>query len=429
MFAKGGRGWLKKKRRKRVLLAWEVGAGRTHYSNLLAVASYLKTSGIDCLATLGDASAADREFAAIGVRTVQNYVWPSHRSWNSNLGAIRNNSFTDYLAGLGFNSSAAVTAAIAHYDGLASLFEPDLVLCEHAYGGILAAREHLPVVAIGFCVRLPPIVNGGFPIFPGRIAPSVPVAELLASINRGLIAAGRFPLKEIGDLLRIAAVMPFGAPPFDFYADLRREPILPPSVPGLRDAYPTNDGDQVFVYLHAFVQEHPAVIDGLAALDMPVRAYLPNFSEETRLKLSNVVIDSQPVPVKEIFARARCVVHLGGEQLTSACLAAGVPQVILSQWMDNRVSGGFVKANQLGDSMPIGAATAEWITGTIRQCYEDQALKDRCNAAAPTYRKWFEVEPTAIVADRVCQLLGIESRHAQDTKSQKPPAYKGSIAP
>ena len=80
MRADGARGWLNRGRPKRVLLAWEYGAGRTHYSNLLAVASHLRASGVECLAALYDNSAADREFAAIGVRTIQNFVWPSQRN-------------------------------------------------------------------------------------------------------------------------------------------------------------------------------------------------------------------------------------------------------------------------------------------------------------------------------------------------------------
>ena len=80
----------------------------------------------------------------------------------------RVNSFTDFLAHIGLKSSLAVTSAMAHYDALFSLFQPDLVLCDQAYGAMLVAREHLPVVAMGFCVRLPPIVDGGFQIFPGR---------------------------------------------------------------------------------------------------------------------------------------------------------------------------------------------------------------------------------------------------------------------
>ena len=406
----------KRARRKRVLLAWEYGAGRTHYSNLKAVAEHLRASGVECLAALYDNSAADREFASVGVRTVQNFVWPSQRNGRSGWQPIRVNGFTDFVAHVGLSSGPAVAAAIAHYDGLFSLFEPDLVLCEQAYGAMLAAREHLPVVAIGFCVRLPPIVAGGFPIFPGRPAATVAVDELLAAINLGLAQAGRFPLNEIGDLLRVAAVMPHGPAEFDFYLAERTEPLLPPSVPGLRDVLARLsdgvEGNEVFVYLHGLVQDYPPVLEGLARLQFPVRAYIPDLSEASRQKLSGLILEDRPVPVKEIFARSRVVVHQGGEQLTSACLAAGVPQVILSTWLDTRVTGGFVKAMDLGDTCRIGEAGAQWLVDAVRLCYADEGLRRRCRAAAPQYRGWFDVDPTAIVAERICGLLDVAFRPA-----------------
>ena len=409
------RGWLEqaKPKPKRVLLAWEYGAGRTHYSNLLAVASHLRASGVDCLAALYNNTAADREFATIGVRTIQNFVWPSQRRGHGTWRANTINCFTDFLAYVGLNSSSAVAASIAHYDGLFSLYQPDLVLCEQAYGAMLAAREFLPVVAMGFCVRLPPIVNGGFPTFPGREAPAIAVEKLLASINRGLAEAGRFPLNEIGDLLRVAAVMPSGPAEFDFYPDQRTEPLLPPSVPGLRDAFPQTDGSEVFVYLQASAQNFPPIVDALAGLTVPVRAYIPDATAATRAKAANLVFEDHPVPVGEIFPRSRCVVHHGGEQLVCACLAAGVPQVILSRWLDTRVTGGFVKARDLGETCRLEEASAEWIAGAVRRCLEDEALRGRCKAAAPEFRKWFTVEPTAIVAARICQLLGVAFRQAE----------------
>jgi hypothetical protein len=245
MQARDVREWQKwpRPKRKRVLLAWEHGAGRTHYSNLLAVASHLRASGIECLAALYDNSAADSEFRAIGVHTMQNFVWPSQRREQTGWRGTPVNSFTDYLANVGLNSSVAVASAIAHYEGLFSLFEPDLVVCEGAYGGILAAREHLPVVAMGFCVRLPPIV-------------------------------------------------------------------------------------------------------------------------------------------------------------------------ILSTWFETRIAGGFVKANDLGDSCQMGDATAAWVTAAVDRSYHEEALRSRSKAAAPRFRKWFDGDPTAIVAARVCHLLGVDFREA-----------------
>jgi hypothetical protein len=415
MFAKGGRGWLKKKRRKRVLLAWEYGAGRTHYANLLAVARHLKASGIECLATLHDNSAADAEFAAIGVHTLQNFIWPSQRRWRSRWNEIAKNSFTDFLANIGMNSSAAVAAVVAHYDTLFSLFQPDLVLCDQAFGAILAGRERMPVVAMGFCVRLPPIVNGGFPVYPGRTEPAIPVDELLSNINRGLAQVGRFPLRDIADILRIDAVMPSGPAEFDFYPEYRSEPLLPPIVPGLRDAYPSREGNEIFVYLHGFVQSHAAIMDALAALaggEMQVRAYIPHITDRARKILVNVAIEDRPVPVKDIFARSRVVVHHGGEQLTSACLAVGIPQVIVGKESDNRVNGTYVKNIDLGEYCWYADATKEWIVEAVGRCLHDDALRARCRAAAATYRKWFETEPSEIIAARICQLLGVSFRAA-----------------
>ena len=415
-----GRSRKGRQRPRRVLLAWEYGAGRTHYSNLLAVASHLRASGVECLAALYDNSAADREFAAIGVRTVQNFVWPSQRAGQSGWHGNPINGLTDFVAHVGLKSSAAVAAAIAHYDGLFSLFDPDLVLCEQAWGAVLAAREHLPVVAMGFCVRLPPIVEGGFPIFPGRPGPAFPVEMLLAAINEGLAVAGRFPLSEIGDLLRIAAVMPSGPAEFDFYGDQRSEPVLPPSVPGLREAFPDKPGDEVFVYLHGLVQDHPRVIEALAALDIPARAYIPNLTAETRTTLARLTLEERPVPVKEIFARSRCVLHQGGEQLASACLAVGVPQVILSTWLDTRVTGGFVKAHGFGDTCRVTEASRDWVLHAVRRAYGDSNLQAHCRAAAPAFRKWFDVDPTAIVAHRICDLLEIPFRAADPAAVQSP---------
>jgi hypothetical protein len=407
--------------RKRVLLAWEYGAGRTHYSNLCAVAGHLRASGVDCLAALYDNTAADREFARVGVRTVQNYIWPSQRAGGGVAAAVRINGFTDFLAHIGLNSSTAVAGAIAHYDGLFSLFAPDLVIGEQAYGAILAAREHLPVIAMGFCTRLPPIVDGGFPIFPGRPGASFPVDALLSAINGGLAEAGRFPLAEIGDLLRIAAVMPSGPAEFDFYPELRTGPVLPPSVPGLRQVLAGrrqgSDSGEVFVYLHGLAQDYPAVLDALTALGLPIRAYIPGLSAASRQKLSGLVLEDRAVPVKDIFARSRVVLHQGGEQLTSACLAAGVPQVILSTWLDTRVTGGFVKAHDFGDTMRITEATADWLIAAVTRCYTDAAVRARVAAAAPRFRPWFDVDPMAIVAERACALLGVPFSPASEPQA------------
>ena len=267
---------------KRVLLAWEYGAGRTHYGNLLAVARHLREAGVECLATLYDLSNADREFAAIGVRTIQAFVWPGQKRTRIPLPVARADSFTDLLANLGFGAAEALASCIAHYDGLFSLFRPDLILADHAYGAVLAGRDHVPVIAMASATQLPPVVGDGFPPLPGRDGPGYPVDVLLRSINAGLGRAGRFPLRDMADLLRSVITVPLGPAEFDIYAAERKSPVLPPLVPGVPSPDSITEGTEVFAYLHNEAQADAALMSTLAGLDLPLRIYLPGMSGATR---------------------------------------------------------------------------------------------------------------------------------------------------
>jgi UDP:flavonoid glycosyltransferase YjiC (YdhE family) len=333
-------------------------------------------------------------------------VWPSQRRWQVDWRGQRVNSFTDFLAYTGLGHPQALAGAIAHYDTLITQFQPDAILCEQAFGAVLAAREHLPVIVTGFCMRLPPIVNGRFPSYPG-VESTYSEPELLTAINRGLALAGRFPLRDITDILRVAAVLPQGPVEFDFYPGLRTEAVLPPSVPGLPSSVPTEPGNEVFLYLHGLVQNSEPAMAALAAIKAPVRAYLPDLRPESVARFSAFTLEPEPVSIEDIVRRSRCVIHHGGPQLTAACLAMGVPQVVLSKELDNRVSGSYVAANGLGETCWLPDATSEWISAAISRVLEDVELKARCRAAAPDFlARWFSQDGAKMIADRVLQSLG-----------------------
>ena len=401
-------------RPKRVLLAWEYGAGRTHYGNLLSVAAHLRASGIECLAALCDTS-SDREFIALGIHTIQNFVWPSQRRGHPTWKATESRGFTDHLARVGLNSGTAVTAAIAHYDGVFSLFQPDLVVCDQAYGAILAARDFIPVIAMAASSQLPPVIAGGFPLYPGYTEPVWPVERLLESINEGLTLAGRFPLSNIGQFLELDGVMPFGPGAFDLYAAHRTTPVLSPNVPGILDVLPDTVGDEVFIYLHGLIQNYSEVVDALTTLSLPTRAYIPNLTRPTAERLpANVVIEDYPVKLREILSRSRCVLHHGGLQLTAACLAAGLPQVILSKELDNRISGAFVESNGLGATSWIGDVKADWLDEALTAAY--QQLGESCRSRAEEFQKWFSDDSSAVVASAACKLMGVAMRQRATTR-------------
>lgn len=392
-------------RQKRALLAWEFGAGRTHIANLLGVARHLRDAGVQCVATLYEPRFAP-EFAALGIPVVQDYVWPARRRAPTGWQERPVKALGDVLANIGFASPPALGAALAHYAGLFALTRPDIVIAENAPGALLAARGKLPALAFGTGSCLPPIVDGEFALQDGAgDAPSWPVDYVRTRINIVLTATGRQPLAQLGDLLNIEGVYPFGPIEFDLYAS-RRQPMLPPPTPGLDGAIPIANGSEIFIYLHGLVQTSPQLMQGLAAIERPARIFIPDLADAQRATLPDSwIFERQIVPLPEILQRSRAVIHHGGPQLTSICLAAGLPQLIIPKEPDNETGARLVTSRGLGAAANITAVTAEWVTAQAHRAYDDLALKQRCELAAPEFARWFSADPTRIVADAALRLI------------------------
>ena len=396
----------RRRRPPRALLAWEYGSGHTHGANILGVARHLRAAGFTCLATLHD-TRAGRGLAALGVPAVQNGLWPHARRWVPHDRERAHAGFVDVLGNLGFGDGEAVAAILSHYDGLFALFEPDIVLAENAYGAHLAARGRMPALAFGFGQYLPPVVGGRLG-GPEDGPASWADAEVLAGIEDGLARTGRAPIGRLAEIFALEAILPFGPAAFDRYARLRTVPALPAHVPGFRPGLRAGAGEEVFVYLQGFAVRMPAVMTALAALPRPVRAHIPDLDPDDRERLlgAGAILADEPLPIGQIIARARCVLHHGGVGLAALCLSAGLPQAILSKQLDNRTAGAFVAAEGLGWHGRLVDATAEAIVAATLRARDDAALRARCRARAPAFDAWFGPDPTRRVAAEACRLLG-----------------------
>ena len=392
---------------KRVLLAWEFGAGRTHVANLLGVAARLREAGVECLATLYETSFAD-EFAALDIPVVQNFVWPARRraplAWQERTIT----GLGDVLANLGFCDPPTLSAAIAHYRGLFSVFRPDAVLCENAHGAILAARGRLPVSAFGSDLCLPPIRDDAFALYDHvEGPPSFDQRQVMAGINAGLLRSGAQTLRELADILRIDAVHPYGPKAFDVYAASRHETLLPVHLPRVSRPIPQSEGSEIFIYLHGFVQSSAEALESLCALPAAPRIYMPGLTPENHARFSagRFIVEERAVPVDLILRRSRCVVHHGGAQLTTACLAAGIPQVILAKERNNEIAGRFVAERGLGFATAIGAATGRWLIEAVSRANESTEMLARCREARPEFLAWTDRDPSDIVASSLLDRL------------------------
>jgi rhamnosyltransferase subunit B len=408
----------------RVLLAWEIGTGFTHTQNALGVVTHLRANGFSCVFATADPR-FDPWFRAHGVQILQTYLWPPMRVGAAVPEFREARTLTDILADYAIGNPANLAAAIAHYDTLFDLVRPDIVLCENAFGALLAARGRIPTIAFGSTLLfMPPTLGDGFaPINPSAPNPSWPTQVIVDGINTALGVSARPFLSCAADIMDCAAVLPFGPAAFDPYLHARTQPVLAPYCSDLPLPIDTRERCEIVVYLHERMQFMDDLIDAIVRLPSPVRLYIPALEPIRRMKLeeAGVLIESHMMPLETIAAKAGCLVHHGGVTLTAVALALGIPQVILARFYENGLAGHFVAERSLGAWMRIDAVDARRLAEAVRECGADVAAN--AERAAPEFQRWFHSDPTFIVAQEAARLLGVQNLRPA------PAAKRSLIAP
>lgn len=394
----------------RVLLAWEIGAGFTHTQNALGVVAHLRANGFSCVFATADPR-FDPWFRAHGAQILQTYLWPPMRVGAAVPELREARTFTDLLADYAIGNPANLAAAIAHYDTLFDLVRPDIVLCENAFGALLAARKRIPTIAFGSTLLfMPPKLGDGFvPINPSTPNPAWPPQDIIDAINTALGASARPFLSCAADIMDCAAILPFGPAAFDPYLQARAQPVLAPYCPDLRFPMNTSDRCETVIYLHERAQFMDDLLEAVGQLPGPVRLYIPALEPISRTKLEDagVLIESKMMPLETIAAKARCLVHHGGVTLTAAALALGIPQVILARFYENTLAGQFIAGRSLGVWMHVDTVSVGRLIDAVRLCGVDLAANSK--RAAPEFQNWFHSDPTFVVAQEAARLLGVQN--------------------
>jgi UDP:flavonoid glycosyltransferase YjiC (YdhE family) len=403
------------------LICWEIGAGFTHSQNLWGVIRQLRHRGMRCVIATADPR-FETWFRSLGADVLQTYLWPAMRSGVVLPTQRPNRVLSDVFANYAVSRESDLRAAIAHYDTVFALVKPDVVLCENAFGAMIAARGRFPVVVYGSTLLfIPPIVEGAFaPIDRHDPEPSWPVDEVVDEMNLALAATARIPLQNPAEIFACDATIPFGPAAFDPYGDYRIGPVHGPHCPDLPAAMAATPSTEVVVYLHDVTQMSAPIMDALAALQPAVRIYIPSLSAELRARFEAAGhrVESRMMPLRALAATAGLLVHQGGVTLTAASLALGIPQIILSRFYENGLAGRFVANAQLGATRRLDLTDRQWLLEAVEAARNDKALTAHCRAEAGIYRRWFDRDPTTVVAEHVATLLGIGGTAAPSVGEQ-----------
>ncbi len=360
---------------RRILLAWEGGAGRGHIVTLKVMAEALGPSH------LYDAALCRMDHAA-ELAPLCDAVYPCaglfvHSGPRRAMGWPHTASWGDFLGDLGFAFRERLQVQFDWWLEVLQRRRIDLVIADFAPVSLLAARSlGIPSVCVGTGYSAPPPGLERYPVLlPHHDMLVHDEAILLANANAVLASAGTAPLRCFSDLYDASLSMPRTIRQLDPYAGLRRQPLLPPLNEALPRTIPS--GDEVFVYFSMRETSHEPLFDALAGLGLPTRAFLPGADRDIvrRLAEAGVIVETRPVPVERIAQRSRIFLNAGQHGSLCMGLGLGLPQMAFPQHLEHEFHAR--RAADLGtlEMVPFRGWSASEMIEAARALYHDTARR------------------------------------------------------
>ncbi len=388
----------------RILLGWELGANRGHIERLLPMANRLLEGGheVTMALQLVDGLGLD---ADPRITIWQAPIWPRLLINMPQDGGRRCTTMGDILAQLGLDRPGCLAAMVRGWEAIFVAAKPDIVVADYAPALLCAARGRIPSIAVGDGFSNPPHHLDTFPSLTG--GPSAYDEDmLLDTADADLVSIGRTPLAGLPALFATDVQMVGNFAELDPYRTVRRGSYCAPSVKlPLPDSH-GGGGNEIFVYGYNRIAANHAIWAGLSQSGRRIRIHMRDASPDhlSAFKGLGFIYEPKPVPFPLIAKRSCMTVSYGGNGFTSACLIAGLPQLMIPLDLEKQltVSGvvalGFGKAIALQSSAAAFGAAASGLAS-------DHALAERLRVAAPAFRARMQTTMTDDVIASVERLL------------------------
>lgn len=390
---------------KRILLAWEGGAGRGHVLTLKVMAEALGPQH-------HYEAALCRMDHAAELSAVCGEVYPSaglflHAGPRKKLGWPRTASWADFLGDLVFAFPKRLQLQFDWWMEVLRSRRIDLVIADFAPISMLAAKAlGIPSVCVGTGYSAPPPGMKTFPtLLPEYTTLVHDEFHLLNNTNDLLAPFSVEPLMAFSDIYRASVSMPRTIRQLDPYDGLRSSPLLPP----LNEAVPrgTGAGQEIFVYFSTAETAYAPLVDALCGFDLPVRAYLPGASPELldRLRRAGVMVETAPVPVELIAQRSRLMLNAGQHGSLCMGLGLGIPQLTFPQHLEHLYHARRAQDLGVAEIVPYQSWEAGQIITLTREMYFDLNRAARSRVLAESLYPDLFGDTARLVRDRVEPLL------------------------
>lgn len=378
--------------RRRVLLAWEQGAGFGHTTQLARLAVRLMEGGAEVVAAVRYPELS-RPLVEVGVRLVQAPPWPAPppRPEDAIPASV---TLTDTLARAGLRDPESVGTVLRAWREILHAERPDLMVCDYAPLAAPAAQGVCPVMQAGTAYCLPPAHLVDMPEL-HAFAPRLHAdADVVGAINTALRAEGMAEIAGMGSLFAGDDVFVRTFPLIDPYADLREReaegPILAAPIPEQRP-----DARGIFAYVHPDVAARPEVARILLSLGPQLEIHIPGggpgFIEP--LLATGARVHERPASMAEALPRARLVLHQGSAGVATDALLAGVPQFTLSVHVEHYLNGEALAAAGVGRNVPLFDPAARADLEQVLDMLADEDTLLLAGAAGRMHRASLATDP------------------------------------
>jgi UDP:flavonoid glycosyltransferase YjiC (YdhE family) len=350
LWSKLARWWRRDtEKRKRVLLAWELGGGTGHLHQLAAIGVALEARGYQtafALRRLEHGQVISQALPSAEILPAPLYDpgvssgndWPAY-------------DYADVLLRCGYGKADDLRPLVEQWTDLLFRVEPDVVICDHSPTVILAAARRIPVLHLGSGFATPPVGKSLAVLYGGSVRGAKErQAQVLASIQEIQRGTGMPVIQRVCDLLGLAdRNLTCCLPELDPYRAVRPHPALGP-IQKLPAPAHVRDSERVFGYLDGREPSTPRLLDSLARASVRCGIYVREMPPDLspRFTGTSVTLYSAPQKMPDALESAAAIVHYGGLSTTETALALGRPQFLVPWHLEQALNTAAVEALNCG---------------------------------------------------------------------------------
>ena len=356
---------------RHLLYCWELGQGYGHVLNFRRLAVKLLQQGWKVSCIVNNVNTARQMLPEIADIVPAPFAQKRHR-----FNPTRN--LAEILYNNGYHDLTEINRRVGLWQTQLQLFQPDVVLLDHAPTALIATLiTGIPHAILGTGFFLPPDQTP----LPDLQADPSPASDaeqlLLSSVNQLMKNAGLAEFSRFSQLFYQAAehfLCTFAE--FDHY---RVRPAAEywgsafDVEQGVKPQWPVLAQQRIFAYLHA---DYPAIVPLLTQLNALTASVLVHVGGKHQLQpqqFANLLWSPAPVRMADVAVAADLVICHAGHGTLSAMLLAGRPLLLLPKQLEQLVLSVRLCEQHLAYFIPPGGELQQ-IPTVIDKIQRDQRL-------------------------------------------------------